>query len=104
MTIVDADAVAANAAAIAIWLFWTSSVWDGGECNLGHCVVFLCYLHQSSWLRREYIIDWDVVGAALDGRDISRCVLSCFSCVVLSRLRLAVGSHVCMMAGLSVTL
>ena len=37
-------------------------------------------------LRREYIICWDVVGAALDGGDISRCVPLCVSPMCMHRV------------------
>ena len=83
------------------------SVWDGGECNLGHRVVFLSYLRQSSRLRREYINCWEWLGlrwmAGTSPGVFHRVCLQCVR-VVLIRFRLAVGSPECMMAGLPVTL
>ncbi len=105
MTIVAADVVAANAVIIAIWLmsrahFGRPPVGMGVKVTWASCVLPELF----AVIVVAVQVCWDVVGDALDGRDISRCVPLCVSLMCMHCFRLAIGSHACMMAGLSVTL
>ena len=112
MTIVDADAVAANAAAIAIWLMscacfghplfgmgvnvtcgivWSSCVIRGNLCGCIGSTLFV-----GTWSGPRCMAG---TSPGVFRRVFLRCVR-----VVLIRFRLAVGSRACMMAGLLVTL
>ncbi len=78
--IVVAEAVAANAAAIAIWLMRHACLGRplvGVAVNV--TVEFLCYSRRSSWLRMIDIVSWDAVRALLDGRYLVRCVIPCLA-------------------------
>ena len=112
MTIVDADAVTANAAAISIWLMSRACF---GLPPFGMGVIVTWAIVWSSCVIRGNLHGY--IGSTLffgtwsglrwmagTSPGVFPCVfLQCVR-VVLIRFRLAVGFHACMMAGLSVIL
>ena len=84
---VVAEAVAANAAAIAVWLMSCARF---GRPLVGVVVNFTvggglssCVIHDD---HRDYIVGWDAVRASLDGGEISRCDVPCISSMCTGRL------------------
>ena len=110
--IIDADAVAANAAAIAIWLMscacFGCPLFGMGVNVTGGIIWFSCVIcsnlpgcvGSTLFAGMLFGLRW-MVGTS---PGVFHCV--CLQCVrvIFIRFRLAVGSRVCMMAGLLVTL